>query len=67
MADGDSKAKTNKTNKRKLSADGGYVFQPVWLRRGIRCGNEIDRFLLDYGCHFLLPVGITLWIVFLLS
>ena len=67
MADGDSKAKTNKTNKRKPSADGGYVFQPVWLRCGIRYGNEIDRFILDYGCHFLLPVGITLWIVFLLS
>ena len=43
------------------------VLQPTWLRRLIQDGNELDRFLLDYGFNFLWNCGILSWIVFFLQ
>ena len=47
--------------------NGGNVLQPAWLRCTFCPGHEVDRFLLDYGFNFLLPVGVILWTVFLLT
>jgi hypothetical protein len=47
------------------SVDDSDVFQPAWLRRTFRPCNEVDRFLLDYGYHFLFPIGIILWTLYL--
>jgi hypothetical protein len=43
------------------------IFQPFWIRCSIQTGNGIDRFVLDYGRYFLLPVGMLFWFIFLLS
>lgn len=45
--------------------DAGNVFQPTWVRCAFQASNELDRFLLDYGFHFLWRCGIFSWIVFL--
>jgi hypothetical protein len=37
------------------------ILQPSWVRCPVCSGDEMDRFLLDYGYHFLLPFGIFLW------
>lgn len=42
-------------------------FQPFGVRRFIRSCDEVDRVLLDYGYNFLLPVGIFLWALLLIS
>jgi len=42
-------------------------FQPFWIRCSIQNGYGPDRFILDYGRYFLLPVGIILWALFLLT
>lgn len=44
----------------------GNVFSTIWLRCTIQTNNGLDKFLLDYGYNFLLPVGSFIWIVFLL-
>ena len=41
------------------------VLQPAWVRCAFRPCDELDRFLLDYGSNFLLPVGIFLWSILL--
>ena len=41
--------------------------QPLWVRCAFRPNNEVDRFLLDYGRYLLLPLGIVLWALLLLS
>ena len=43
------------------------LFQPFRFRRFICSYNEVDRVLLDYGYNFLLPVGIFLWTLLLIS
>lgn len=43
--------------------DAGYVFQPAWLRRVVQAGNGLDRFLLDYGCNFLLRFSFILYLI----
>jgi len=43
------------------------VLQPLWVRRLIQDGNELDRFLLDYGFNFLWNCGILSWIIFLIQ
>jgi hypothetical protein len=66
--DGDSKREKNRS--RDMDAylsNGGDVLQPFWIRRFIRYGDEIDRFLLDYGLGFLLPFGTFLWFIFLIA
>ena len=45
----------------------GDVLQSPWLRRLIQDGNELDRFLLDYGFNFLWNCGILSWIIFFLQ
>ena len=47
--------------------DSPNIFQPFRFRRFIRTCDEVDRVLLDYGYNFLLPVGIFLWAIFLIS
>lgn len=47
---------------RKLN--GRNVFSTVWIRRAFYDHNEIDKFLLDYGFYFLLPVGSLLYTTF---
>jgi len=43
------------------------IFQPFRFRCFVRTCDEVDRVLLDYGYNFLLPVGIFLWAIFLIS
>ncbi len=43
------------------------VLQPAWLRCTFCHGDETNRFLLDYGYNFLLPVGIILWTIFFIT
>jgi hypothetical protein len=43
------------------------ILQPAWVRCAFRPGHEVDRFLLDYGLNFLLPVGVILWTILLLT
>ena len=40
------------------------LLQPSWVRCPISSDNELDRILLDYGCHFLCPFAIFLWALF---
>jgi hypothetical protein len=47
--------------------DNSNFFQSVRIRRFIRSCDEVDRVLLGYGYNFLLPVGIFLWVVLLIS
>jgi hypothetical protein len=42
----------------------GDVFQSVRVRRSFQRGNDIDRFLLDYGYNFLPYIAIISWIIF---
>jgi hypothetical protein len=48
-------------------SDAGDVFQPAWLRRTIQTSNGLDRFLLDYGFHFLLRCTVLSWLVFIIQ
>ena len=41
----------------------GYVFQSTWLRRIVQAGDGLDRFLLDYGCNFLLRFSFILYLI----
>jgi hypothetical protein len=43
------------------------VLQPTWVRCTFCPGDETDGFLLDYGRNFLLPIGIILWTILLLT
>ena len=45
----------------------GNFLQPFWLRCPLCSNHEMDRILLDYGRHLLLPIGIVLWLVFLFA
>jgi hypothetical protein len=47
--------------------DGGDVLQPAWVRCAFRPCDEVDRFLLDYGRYFLLPIGVVLWCLLLVA
>lgn len=62
--DGDEKTKEqqDKSNNDHYTNDWNF-FQSTWLRRVIPGNNELHRFLLDYRCYFLWPVGILLWII----
>lgn len=44
----------------------GNLFSAFWLRRPVCVNNEMDRFLLDYGCNFLFYLGLLFWSLFLL-
>lgn len=50
----------------EYTTNAGNVFQPTWFRRIVQTGDGLDRFLLDYGCNFLLHISCVSWIVFLL-
>jgi hypothetical protein len=65
-----SKGRKENSFKKKAEnhgVDDSNVFQPFWLRCTICRTNETDRVLLAYGCNFLLPLGVFLWIVLLAS
>jgi len=47
-----------------LDPDPGNLLQPSWFRCPICNNYAMDRFLLDYGRYFLLPVGILFWTLF---
>jgi|694.fasta_scaffold88066_7 hypothetical protein len=59
--EGDLKAKTKQHN-----LDGSDIFQSAGFRRFIQMGDELDRFLLDYGCNFLPYVSGFIYIILLL-
>jgi len=62
--DGDSSKQTsNKKEACNHSPNGCNVFQSFWIRHSIQKSDGLDRFLLDYGHHFLLPFGSLLHIV----
>jgi len=69
--DPDSCETNIKNNKKHKSVhfdiDDSDILQSTWFRRALRPCNEMDRFLLDYGYHFLLPIGIILWAVYFAS
>lgn len=64
--DEDSK-KHSEGKHRNRTADDCDFLQPFWVRRAFRANHEVDRFLLDYGCYLLLPLGILLWSLFLMA
>lgn len=47
--------------------DNSNVFQSFRIRRFVCPCDEVDRVLLGYGYNFLLPVGIFLWALLLIS
>jgi hypothetical protein len=47
--------------------DNSNVFQSFGIRRFVCSCDEVDRVLLGYGYNFLLPVGIFLWALLLIS
>lgn len=47
--------------------NGRNVLQPAGIRCAFRPCDELDRFLLDYGRYFLLPVGVFLWVILLMA
>jgi len=47
-----------------LDPDPSDFLQPSWFRCPICSNYEMDRFLLDYGRYFLLPIGILFWTLF---
>jgi hypothetical protein len=63
--EGESSIKEDRQSKYLL--DLCNIFQPLWIRCSIQNGYGLDRFVLDYGRYFLLPVGTFLWAIFLLS
>jgi len=66
--EGDCK-KSNENDQEKLRncvPNDGNVFQSIWVRCPFCSNNEMDKFILDYGRYFLLPVGIFLWSLFLI-
>jgi hypothetical protein len=48
-------------------SDNSNIFQSFGIRRFVRYSDEVDRVLLGYGYNFLLPVGIFLWALLLIS
>lgn len=59
-----------KENKKKISGclfNIGNLLQSFRIRRTVCSNDEIDRVLLDYGFNFLLPFGVVLWVVFLVT
>jgi len=63
--EGDSSVKEHRQSKYLLNLCN--VFQPFWIRCSIQNGYGLDRFVLDYGRYFLLPVGFLFWFILLLS
>jgi hypothetical protein len=65
----DPEHKDNESQKKDPDScpDPSNVFQSSRLRRFIRSCDEVDRVLLGYGYNFLLPVGIFLWALLLIS
>jgi len=49
---------------RDMDPDPSYILQPSWIRCPLCINNEMDRFILDYGRYFLLPIGILFWTLF---
>jgi len=66
--DGESYRKNEKKGlNRDDCVDVGDIFQPFRVRCSIRVCNEIDRFLLDYGCNFLPYISFIIYILLLLE
>ena len=64
--DPDSKNKSEKLEQNSNNLfNAGHVFSASGLRCFVFANNEIDRFLLDYGCNFLPIVSLFSWILFL--
>jgi hypothetical protein len=63
--EGESSNKEDRSSKYLL--DICNIFQPFWIRRSIQIGYGLDRFILDYGRYFLLPVGFLFWFILLLT
>lgn len=58
----------NKEDKHgNLASHDRNFFQPARVRCTFCPCDEVDRFLLDYGCYFLLPISVVFWIVFLMA
>lgn len=55
--------KQTKNSNAKLSAV--HVLQSFWVRCSVQNNNGVDRFLLDYGYHFLPYIGVISWVIFL--
>jgi hypothetical protein len=60
--EGDSRSKKEETYSYSL-LNFGDILQPSWVRCPVCNCDEMDRFLLDYGLNFLLPIGLFLWVV----
>ena len=65
--DGDSKRQDNQTMDSNYLANVWDVLQPTWLRRLIQGSDGLDRFLLDYGLHFLCPFSLLLYTILLIT
>ena len=48
-------------------SNASYILQPAWLRRAIQTSDGLDRFILDYGYHFLWRFAFVSWLVFIIQ
>lgn len=58
--------KRKQTKTSKCVSNFGNVLLATGIRCPIRTNNEIDRFLLDYGCYILLYLVPIFWTLFYL-
>ena len=65
--DGDSKRQNKKSTLGNDSADAGDILQPTRVRCSICLCDEIDGFLLDYGCNFLPYISILVYSLLLIK
>ena len=67
--DGDSYSKNKKVSNldRDRCVNVGNILQPTRVRCSICVCNEIDRFLLDYGCNFLPYISFIIYSLLLLE
>ena len=66
--DGESYRKSEKKGlNRDSRTDVGDILQPTRVRCSICLCDEIDRFLLDYGCNFLPYISILVYSLLLIK
>jgi hypothetical protein len=58
--------KRKQTKNSKCVSNLGDVLPTSGIRCPVRTNNEIDRFLLDYGCYILLYIVPIFWTLFYL-
>jgi hypothetical protein len=55
--------KNTKESSETSDIDPSNILQPLWFRRIVRFGNEMDRILLENRSYLLLHIGILFWCI----